>query len=490
MKDYYKILGVKEGASEEEIRARWIELTKRDHPDLGETEKGNEKMREINEAYEVLKDESARSQYDYERDLKRSIIKRAHRRQERRTNTWKIIVVPCLGLLVLFFFVDFFLLRSSRFPTPARTGAKTEALREKDKGPGKKIGPVTPPAKTDARVQEETRAPKEIEKPVIPPESKGEVTPREIKEMASVAPQKSPTPGGQESEQKKEPPRKVLPESNVPASALFAPPAKKESESKGKPATQVVMKSERPVAKEVSREVPKETPKPVAKEIPKEVPREVPKEVPKVILKEVAEETPKEIPKPVAKEAPKEVPKEVPKEAQKQLAKEIVKKVPKEPTPEVPKEAVRVTLHPGETLTLWPEKERAASSSPSLLAKEEEVKQFFSNYVDRYHQRDVAGFLSLFSPSAIQNQTDRSGAMKTLYTKFFNESEELRYQMEGMTIKIYPERIDVRARYRVDQKLKKAGAEKVWKGDIRWVLVKEEGRLKIISLDHQNDKSP
>jgi hypothetical protein len=82
------------------------------------------------------------------------------------------------------------------------------------------------------------------------------------------------------------------------------------------------------------------------------------------------------------------------------------------------------------------------------------------------------------------------GAIGNLYTKLIDQSDELRYQIEGMKIEIYQHRVDVKARFRVDQKLKKDGVDKVWKGDIRWVLVKEEGRLKISSLDFQNEKSP
>jgi len=201
---------------------------------------------------------------------------------------------------------------------------------------------------------------------------------------------------------------------------------------------------------------------------------EVPKEVTKEIAKEVPKEVPKEIPKQVAKDIPKEPPKEV------------VKEVPKEP----PKDVSAVTLHPGENLTIWTKGGRVASSRPSLLAKEEEVKQFFSNYVDRYHRRDVGGFLSLFSSRAIQNQTDRSEAIRSFYTKLFDQSQELRCQIEGMKIEISQYRVDVMARFRVDQKLKKDGEDKVLKGNIRWVLVKEEGRLKISSIDYKNEKSP
>ena len=67
MKDLYKILGVKENASEEEIRERWIELTKHYHPDRGVDIASEEKIREINEAYQVLKHSSTRVEYDLNR---------------------------------------------------------------------------------------------------------------------------------------------------------------------------------------------------------------------------------------------------------------------------------------------------------------------------------------------------------------------------------------------------------------------------------------
>ena len=322
-------------------------------------------------------------------------------------------------------------------------------------------------------------------------------------------------------EQKKEPPGKIPSESNVPAFA--PPPARRESESK-ELRSQIVMKAERPatkeasgevrkeapkrVAKEIPKEVSKETPKPAAKEIPKEAPGEVSREVPKEIPKEVSKEVPKEVPaeipkeapeevaKEAVKEAPKEVSKEVPKEVSKEIAKEIPKPVATETPKEVAKEAVKeapkesskevskVTLHPGQNLAIWTGEGKAVSSRPSLLAKEEEVKQFFSNYVDRYHRKDVSAFLSLFSTKVVQNQTEGLEAIGNLYAKWIDESEELRYQIEGMKIEIYQNRAEVKARFRIDRKLKKDGAEKVSKGSIRWVLAREGGRLKIISVDY------
>ena len=118
------------------------------------------------------------------------------------------------------------------------------------------------------------------------------------------------------------------------------------------------------------------------------------------------------------------------------------------------------------------------------------MKQFFSNYIDQYHRKDIDGFLSFFSSQAVQNQKDGLKGIRSIYTKFFDQSQELQYRVEGMKIEIYQNAVEVKARFRVDQTLKKRAEEKVWTGTVRWVLVKEEGALKIISLNYQNQKSP
>ena len=59
-----------------------------------------------------------------------------------------------------------------------------------------------------------------------------------------------------------------------------------------------------------------------------------------------------------------------------------------------------------------------------------------------------------------------------------------------MKIEIYQNAVEVKARYVIDQGLKEGGQKKVWRGSIRWVLIKEEGTLKILSLDYQHQKTP
>jgi curved DNA-binding protein len=61
-KDYYKILGVEKGASEDEIKKAFRKLAHEHHPDK---KGGNEtKFKEASEAYAVLSDKNKRAQYD------------------------------------------------------------------------------------------------------------------------------------------------------------------------------------------------------------------------------------------------------------------------------------------------------------------------------------------------------------------------------------------------------------------------------------------
>src|SRR5256885_4243646 len=65
LKDYYKILGVERGASDEEIRKAFRNLARQYHPDVAKDKKtAEERFKEINEAYEVLGDPAKRKKYD------------------------------------------------------------------------------------------------------------------------------------------------------------------------------------------------------------------------------------------------------------------------------------------------------------------------------------------------------------------------------------------------------------------------------------------
>ena len=64
-RDYYEVLGLKKGASEDEIKKAFKSMARKYHPDLHPDDKeAAEKFKKINEAYEVLSDSEKRARYD------------------------------------------------------------------------------------------------------------------------------------------------------------------------------------------------------------------------------------------------------------------------------------------------------------------------------------------------------------------------------------------------------------------------------------------
>ena len=363
MKDYYKILGVKKNATEEKIRARWIELTKRYHPDRGEDIASDEKIREINEAYQVLKHSSTRVEYDLKRTYGQG--KRESKRESKRGSYFKKLGAPA-SILIIFIILSVIYFKNSQTPPHSELIVlnKTNQINQIDsttQRPKNPVEPENPTSPTNITIQTNSTTPK---------------TPKTPKTQKSFA-------------------------ASTPQSIFTSTPA-----------------------------------------------------------------------------------------------------VPVKPNPENPTSPTNITIPTNSTnptistnITIQTnvadlKPELAQFKPPSLLATEDEVRKFFSNYVERYNRMDIEGFLSLFSLKAVQNQKDGLEGIRKIYTDFFNQGQEVHYYSQDMKIEIYQNVVEVKARYEINQILKKGGEKKTWRGFVRWSLSKENGALKILSLDYQHQKTP
>ncbi len=64
-RDYYEVLGVTKGASDDEIKKAYRKVAKKYHPDLNPGDKeAEQKFKEANEAYDILSDKTKKARYD------------------------------------------------------------------------------------------------------------------------------------------------------------------------------------------------------------------------------------------------------------------------------------------------------------------------------------------------------------------------------------------------------------------------------------------
>lgn len=63
-KDYYAVMGVARGATQDEVKRAYRKLARKFHPDVSKEANAEERFKELQEAYEVLKDPEKRAAYD------------------------------------------------------------------------------------------------------------------------------------------------------------------------------------------------------------------------------------------------------------------------------------------------------------------------------------------------------------------------------------------------------------------------------------------
>ena len=461
MKDYYQILGVEEEASTEEIEARVFELAKRYSFNSKQGDEANERIKEIKEAYEILKNPSTRKEYDFDRALKRSVLEKILQRRKERLRKKKIFVF--VGAVVLFLVAGLFVIKMVPLTILQKriTPTSTPVLEEKrptsvlESVPSKI--PKAPDKKTSQTIPEQMPKSQEAISPVTKlPKSEVESNEKIAQETVVTG---KPIPNDM-------PKAEVL---NTPEAISKEIPKVEQSKpisTEPRPATAYAPVSEKVQKSEVGVVTEKETPKVARKEVPREVPKEVLKEAPKEPPKEPLKEVPKERIKTTPQEPPLPQPS---------------RPIETKPTDQKSQVAQTPSAKPSPPIAAVP-------AVPHPFVEENEVKEFLAKYVDRYKQKDIEGFLSFFSPLAIQNQTDRIEKIREMYSKQFERYESFNYQLKDPKMKILENSVKVRASYVIEQFSKK-GDTKQLRGDIEWELVREGKELKVLTIEYKPEKT-
>ena len=115
--DYYKILQVHPSAGKEVIDAAYRKLALKYHPDLNHSADAADKMKQINQAYDVLSNPTKRSAYDRANRTSVSITSRGINWHKLKIITAVVLLViatakfKILGLLLMALLVAIFVLR-------------------------------------------------------------------------------------------------------------------------------------------------------------------------------------------------------------------------------------------------------------------------------------------------------------------------------------------------------------------------------------------
>ena len=128
-------------------------------------------------------------------------------------------------------------------------------------------------------------------------------------------------------------------------------------------------------------------------------------------------------------------------------------------------------------------KPQAAAQPKTEQITKEEVEEFMQRYVRAYTQNDLNTFMSLFSRSAVENNTLTLNQIRSAYKETFSEKIN-HYRIINMDIKTDGQTATVSGVYTINRYI---SAEDRWirySGKIVWKLIRENSQLRIISTNY------
>ncbi len=165
-------------------------------------------------------------------------------------------------------------------------------------------------------------------------------------------------------------------------------------------------------------------------------------------------------------------------------AEQIQREDPPQQHVEVQKVPAEQRADPAEPSKPLQEVKRQTAAQPKTeQITKEEVEEFMQRYVSAYTKNDLTTFLSLFSRSAIENNTLTYNEMRNAYKETFSEKIN-HYKIINMDIRTDGQTATVSGIYNINRYI---SAEDRWvrySGKIGWKLIRENSQLRIISITY------
>jgi hypothetical protein len=137
-------------------------------------------------------------------------------------------------------------------------------------------------------------------------------------------------------------------------------------------------------------------------------------------------------------------------------------------------------------ISIYPLSARAQTPLPVEVPKAvtaEGARQFIEKYVARFMKLELDPFMELFSREAVENRMLPYADIREAYQETIAGSRSIVYRLKIYSIQTHPRSAFVTGRYEIVQVFKKFG-KSVFRGDIQWNLVHEDGSLKIREVNY------
>ncbi len=133
---------------------------------------------------------------------------------------------------------------------------------------------------------------------------------------------------------------------------------------------------------------------------------------------------------------------------------------------------------------------RAQSLLPSPTSQAvtvEEVRQFLDEFNARYMKKDLEAFMDLFSKEAVENRMLPYADILDAYERDFATCDSIQYNSKIYAVQAYQKSAFVSGRYELIKFLKGKNKGRVFRGNVQWDLIRENGSLKIREMNYGRD---